>query len=99
MIAKLKAEKSEGYIDIEYFQSFTKDFNNLFRPCISLQIKLREKICGKSFWDKISNRTYTLNEKRKIPVSQFMSIVSVYSLLTFLIQQLIPFSITNKYKY
>ena len=63
-------------IDLDVFTTYTQTHHSLLFPAFQLQLLLRTKIMGTSFWENHCNRRVRLSNNKYIKIKDFIVLVS-----------------------
>jgi hypothetical protein len=59
-------------IDIDTFQRFVEKHQALLYPAFEIQMKFRDAICGREFWDSLIAKRVELFNNRYIPLQDIL---------------------------
>lgn len=68
--------EKNGTFNVERFAEFAKTHQNMLFPAFTLQNMLQEKVLGRSFWGKCSERRIELSKGKYISLRELMELVS-----------------------
>lgn len=81
VMQELHKVEAKGPFTIEKFTKFARTHQEMLFPAFQLQLHLQEKVCGRSFWSRCSNRRVELSKGKFVTMGELMELVSLISCL------------------
>lgn len=74
VLQELHKVEAKGAFTIERFTKFVRTHQEMLFPAFQLQLHLQEKVCGRSFWKRCSNRRVELSSGKFVTMGDLMQL-------------------------
>jgi hypothetical protein len=77
VINELRNYKKKGIFDLHQFSRFARTHQQMLFPAFQMQLKLQDKVMGRKFWEKCTNKRVEWTHGHFMSMADLMEMVSL----------------------